>query len=240
MSVHFGPATYHAGVHRGPYEGPPVSGRITDTFGTHSPWRRSMGYGWHAGVDISAVMYTPILAPLSGTVAYEGWHNSFGWWLILDHDDAYGTAYCHMVERSHLREGNTVQRGEAVGAIGSTGASSGPHLHWMATNKRNANGFWNFGRTQPSGPQSNDGLFNPLDMVASAPAEFQPDLAPKGISLVVAQTDIPKGDIGELPFVLSVTTLKDGIFYTYVVGAPDFVNQKFPDITRGDTLLVRT
>ena len=129
------------------YEGMPVSGRVTSFYGVVRP-ELSQGKG-HSGVDIAAVEGTPILAPMNGVVNDRftteetvSWRvnvaNIFGNCVMLRHDDANGdllgyTIYAHMASEPQVERGDSVETGDLLGVIGSTGQSTGPHLHWGCT-----------------------------------------------------------------------------------------------------------
>ncbi|PZV13688.1 MAG: hypothetical protein DCF20_14555 [Pseudanabaena sp.] len=93
------------------------------------------GYGWrwgriHAGIDIAAPVGTPILAAASGVIEYASWNDGgYGNMIDIRHADGTITRYAHMNEL-YVREGQTVSQGQTIGAMGSTGFSTGPHLHF--------------------------------------------------------------------------------------------------------------
>jgi murein DD-endopeptidase MepM/ murein hydrolase activator NlpD len=93
------------------------------------------GYGWrwgkiHAGIDIAAPVGTPILAAASGVVDYAQWNDGgYGNMIDIRHADGTVTRYAHMNEL-HVKEGQTVSQGQLIGGMGSTGFSTGPHLHF--------------------------------------------------------------------------------------------------------------
>jgi murein DD-endopeptidase MepM/ murein hydrolase activator NlpD len=93
------------------------------------------GYGWrwgkiHAGIDIAAPVGTPILAAASGVVDYAQWNDGgYGNMIDIRHADGTITRYAHMNEL-HVKEGQTVSQGQLIGGMGSTGFSTGPHLHF--------------------------------------------------------------------------------------------------------------
>ena len=129
------------------YEGMPVSGRVTSFYGVVRP-ELSQGKG-HSGVDIAAAEGTPILAPMDGVVNDRftteetvSWRINvariFGNCLMLRHSDSDGSLlgysiYCHMASEPQAQRGNSVKQGDLLGVIGSTGQSTGPHLHWGVT-----------------------------------------------------------------------------------------------------------
>jgi murein DD-endopeptidase MepM/ murein hydrolase activator NlpD len=106
----------------------PCAGEITSGFG----WRTHpiLGYQrFHAGVDFGADYGTVIYAADSGTVIFAGWYGGYGNAVIIDHGGGITTLYGHSSEL-YVAEGQTVQRGQAIAAVGSTGLSTGPHLHF--------------------------------------------------------------------------------------------------------------
>ena len=84
---------------------------------------------YHTGVDFSGAVGTPILAPANGTIVFTGPLELRGNAVIIDHGLGVMSAYFHLSE-IFVADGDTVTAGEAIGAGGSTGLSTGPHLHW--------------------------------------------------------------------------------------------------------------
>ncbi|MBW4583355.1 MAG: peptidoglycan DD-metalloendopeptidase family protein [Tildeniella nuda ZEHNDER 1965/U140] len=106
----------------------PCLGEITSGFG----WRTHpiLGYQrFHSGIDFGADYGTAINAADSGTVIFAGWYGGYGNAVIIDHGGGITTLYGHTSEL-YVSEGQTVQRGQAIAAVGSTGLSTGPHLHF--------------------------------------------------------------------------------------------------------------
>jgi murein DD-endopeptidase MepM/ murein hydrolase activator NlpD len=106
----------------------PTDGRLSSGFG----YRRHpiLGYSrLHAGLDIGNAYGTPIWSAAAGTVIYSGWRGGYGNAVVVDHGGGVSTLYGHLNERL-VAEGDTVDRGEWVGLMGSTGLSTGPHLHF--------------------------------------------------------------------------------------------------------------
>ncbi|MEM9155082.1 MAG: peptidoglycan DD-metalloendopeptidase family protein [Cyanobacteria bacterium P01_F01_bin.33] len=99
--------------------------------GTHS---------FHAGVDLAAPTGTPILAALSGEVTFAGARGNLGNAVILDHAQRYRTRYGHMI-RVVVRAGDRVRQGQLIGYVGSTGRSTGPHLHFEYLQQK-TDGTW--------------------------------------------------------------------------------------------------
>jgi murein DD-endopeptidase MepM/ murein hydrolase activator NlpD len=83
----------------------------------------------HEGIDITAAFGTPIVAPAAGRVVKVGWENGYGLMVELDHGYGLQTKYAHML-RTAVQVGQMVKRGDALGYVGSTGLSTGPHLHY--------------------------------------------------------------------------------------------------------------
>jgi murein DD-endopeptidase MepM/ murein hydrolase activator NlpD len=89
-------------------------------------------YGYrrfHAGVDIGAPTGQAIVAVRAGKVVHAGPMGTYGNLVVVDHGDGFTTAYAHQ-SRVAVRAGERVRAGQAVGRVGSTGASTGPHLHY--------------------------------------------------------------------------------------------------------------
>ncbi|MGL4740887.1 MAG: murein hydrolase activator EnvC family protein [Sarcina sp.] len=82
----------------------------------------------HNGTDYAASTGTPIKAIASGTVTTAGWHNAFGNMVIVDHGNGYTSLYAH-ASSLNVRAGQTISQGQVVSYVGSTGLSTGPHLH---------------------------------------------------------------------------------------------------------------
>ncbi len=86
-------------------------------------------YRFHYGVDLSAPSGTPIIASRSGTVSTATYGSSGGYYVYIDHGDGYKSAYLHMTHYI-VSVGQQVTAGQVIGYCGSTGASTGPHLHF--------------------------------------------------------------------------------------------------------------
>ena len=99
----------------------PVNGPITSGFGWR--WGRM-----HEGIDIGVPCGTPIHAAASGTVIYSGWMDGYGNFVVIDHGNGLATAYGH--QSAIYVSGGSVSQGQSIGAVGSTGNSTGCHLHF--------------------------------------------------------------------------------------------------------------
>lgn len=86
-------------------------------------------YRMHYGIDMSMDYGTPIYAARDGTIAGCGWNDSMGWYIWMDHNDGFETVYMHMTNFI-VGYGQDVSAGEVIGYMGSTGDSTGPHLHF--------------------------------------------------------------------------------------------------------------
>lgn len=108
----------------------PVTGRISGVFGSQRIYRGEPG-SYHTGVDIAQPTGTPIVAPADGTVilAAQTPFTLEGHLLMLDHGMGLNSAFLHL-SRIDVAEGDRVRQGQTIGAIGSSGRASGPHLHW--------------------------------------------------------------------------------------------------------------
>ncbi len=106
----------------------PVVGRITSNFGARR--HPILGYTrMHSGVDFGASHGSPIYAVGDATVSFSGWRGGHGNMVKLDHGGGYGTGYAHM-SRVAVDSGSRVRAGQVIGYVGSTGLSTGPHLHY--------------------------------------------------------------------------------------------------------------
>jgi murein DD-endopeptidase MepM/ murein hydrolase activator NlpD len=102
--------------------------------------RRTSGFGMrehpilqtmraHMGVDYAAPVGTPVISVADGVVVESSFHGAYGNMVVIQHNANQSTAYAHL-SRMNVRKGQAIKQGEAVGAVGSTGLSTGPHLHF--------------------------------------------------------------------------------------------------------------
>ena len=106
----------------------PSNGRISSPFGFRI--HPKLGYRrMHTGMDFAAGYGSPIRAADSGTVIFAGWYGGYGYAVIINHGKGITTLYAHS-SKLYVSEGESVKRGQAIAAIGSTGLSTGPHLHF--------------------------------------------------------------------------------------------------------------
>jgi murein DD-endopeptidase MepM/ murein hydrolase activator NlpD len=114
------------------FENPIPGGRVTWAWGPgHDPWNGNEVF--HRGIDLAAKAGTPVLAPADGVVAVatEDFVESpsSGTVIVVDHGDGWSTFYAHL-ESLDVTEGQQVQRNDVIATVGSTGKSTGPHLHF--------------------------------------------------------------------------------------------------------------
>ena len=102
---------------------PIPGGKVTSGYGMR-------GAEFHHGVDIPASTGTPIRAARAGTVTAAEWRGGYGNATYIDHGNGLQTRYAHQVRTPPVRRGQQVSAGQVVGYVGSTGRSSGPHLHF--------------------------------------------------------------------------------------------------------------
>jgi hypothetical protein len=134
---------------------------ITQIFGVNPQWYSQYSYAGHNGVDFGAPIGTPILASADGIVDRAGWDSTgYGNYVRISHNNGeFYTYYAHMMELPRVQAGDVVDGNEhkqtVLGYVGSTGNSTGPHLHWelRITGKTNP-GYKN--------------CFNPLDYLNKA------------------------------------------------------------------------
>lgn len=107
----------------------PVEGTLEGGFGGRRNPFGGGGYEFHSGQDIEADWGAPIVSGASGTVTFIGWQNGYGQLVVIDHGGGLTTRYGHL---SHIDVAlnQSVSRGQFIGRVGSTGRSTGPHLHY--------------------------------------------------------------------------------------------------------------
>jgi murein DD-endopeptidase MepM/ murein hydrolase activator NlpD len=107
----------------------PIAGaELTSGFGNRlDPFAHT--HAFHAGVDFAAPVGTPIVSSAGGVVAFAGWKGDYGWVVEIDHGNGLVTRYAHASELL-VRPGQVVIPGDRIAVVGSTGRSTGPHLHF--------------------------------------------------------------------------------------------------------------
>jgi murein DD-endopeptidase MepM/ murein hydrolase activator NlpD len=114
------------------FDGPmglPAAAPVTSPFGTRRSYNGSAYDRFHTGTDFGAPPASPIYAPASGVVTYVGTLDIHGLFTVIDHGRGVYSAYAHQSE-SYVQPGQFVHAGDIIGAVGNSGRSIGPHLHW--------------------------------------------------------------------------------------------------------------
>jgi len=106
----------------------PAYGKISSPFGMRNHPIKKVNKA-HEGVDISSSKGDPILAVASGLVEYSGYNSGYGYHVIIDHKNGYRTLYAHS-SKLLVKKGELVIKGQKIALVGSTGLSTGPHLHF--------------------------------------------------------------------------------------------------------------
>lgn len=107
---------------------PVKNARITSRFGYRTN-PVSGNYGFHTGLDLAATEGTPISATFYGRVTETGESDVWGKYVLMEHSDGLSTYYCHLSE-IYVEKKAVIRQGETIGLVGSTGWSTGPHLHF--------------------------------------------------------------------------------------------------------------
>lgn len=107
----------------------PVKGKVTSRFGNRrSPFGTKLEF--HDGIDIAAPYGSAVRATADGRVAFSGYKSGYGYTVEIKHGYGYTTTYCHL-SRILVKAGENVKKGDVIGRVGSTGRSTGPHVHYM-------------------------------------------------------------------------------------------------------------
>ena len=106
----------------------PVNGRLMGGYGVRSDPFNGEG-AMHTGIDISAPQGTSVHATADGIILHAGWNGGYGRCVIIDHGNGYQTWYAHL-SRIDAIEGQEIRQGETLGAVGTSGRSTGAHLHY--------------------------------------------------------------------------------------------------------------
>lgn len=107
----------------------PIVGKLESGFGGRRNPFGGSSYEFHTGQDIDAAYGDPVVAGATGKVSFVGWQNGYGQLIVIDHGGGLTTRYGHL---SHVdvSQGQTVERSQFIGRVGSSGRSTGPHLHY--------------------------------------------------------------------------------------------------------------
>jgi murein DD-endopeptidase MepM/ murein hydrolase activator NlpD len=102
--------------------------RVSSGYGPrHDPMLNRIGM--HAGIDFAGRKGTPVVATAAGKVIKSGYGSGYGNMVQIDHGNGYMSTYAHLSKRN-VKKGQSIKRGEKIGAVGNTGRSTGPHLHY--------------------------------------------------------------------------------------------------------------
>lgn len=220
----------------GELSGAPVSGHITSPFGPRQPIWTPAGWtsDFHAALDINGpgIGGRPVLAGIDQQVTAEGMSmNGYGNAVFAVCNTGHQFLYAHLKPGAHAGKGNFVPRGGVIGQVGTTGASTGDHLH--------------FGVLQPGLPTITDvNIWLPRDVWVDPMQFFSDLLSPPPPEPVLA--GVPPGPgqwammstirectvaeaLAQLDGEKSLHMLIDGVWFPYIVGAPAGVNAGFPD-----------
>lgn len=109
----------------------PVVGRLSGLFGSQRIYKNGEAGAYHSGADVAQPVGTPVIAPADGVVILAADHpfTLEGNLLMIDHGMGLNSAFLHLA-RIDVKPGDTVRRGQLIGAVGMTGRATGPHLHW--------------------------------------------------------------------------------------------------------------
>lgn len=106
----------------------PLNGKVVSPYGfRNDPFTNE--YKMHNGIDIAAATGTDISASFSGEVLKTAYSQTYGNYVIISHSESLSTLYAHC-SKIYVKEGQSVQKGDVIAAVGSTGRSTGPHLHF--------------------------------------------------------------------------------------------------------------
>ncbi len=130
------PPAAQPGVATGSFRFPLDNYTVTQEFGCSYLGYYSYNDAWgcpvHDGIDLAAPSYTELKAADGGTVTAAGWCDcGLGYYVQIDHGNGFSTIYGHMAEQPYVSTGQAVSKGQVIGPVGSTGASTGPHVHFM-------------------------------------------------------------------------------------------------------------
>lgn len=109
-------------------KGYPVNGRISSKYGKRTdPFTGEITV--HSGIDIPSSLGLPVKATANGIVSHSGWTRNSGYVVVIEHGCGFTTLYAHN-KKNNVKVGDKVKRGDVIGYVGSTGKSTGPHVHY--------------------------------------------------------------------------------------------------------------
>ncbi len=107
----------------------PIEGKLESGFGSRRNPFGGSSYEFHSGQDIEAAWGGPVIAAANGKVDFVGWQNGYGQLVVVDHGGGLTTRYGHL-SHTDVTQGQIISRGQLLGRVGSSGRSTGPHLHY--------------------------------------------------------------------------------------------------------------
>ena len=240
--VELGPTTieFPGAYGHGQLEGLPLSGVVTSPFGPRDPiWTPS---GWttdfHSGADIWRwdVNGAPILAPAPCVVKGSYQDGAGGQTVGVEFEDGTGALFIHM-QGLQAGVGNHLRRGDLIGLVGTTGLSTGPHLHYMRMRYCGDGPTW-YPREALMDPLSPEAGHVPV--ISEPPPEPLPDVIegywppPGGGAYVVTTAETTAEYIvaqasREGCQLASMNIIEGGVWLDYIVGAPSAINADFPN-----------
>lgn len=229
-------------------EGAPLSGFVSSGFGPRDPIWTPAGWtdNFHSGVDIVADYGTPIKCPAPGVVTFSGFDSVGAQIVTVKFEDSTGAIFVHMAGPMAGR-GKVLARGEFLGQVGSTGMSTGPHLHYMRIRRVvEGTAFWyaNEDLIDPFSPEGGHvetiSIVSPITVNVcggtwppySGAGAYLPVLANCSAQQVVAEAQAEAG------IQLASIWVYTGVWKSYIVGAPAAVNAAFPPLTAGSAIYV--
>jgi len=154
------------------------------------------GAEYHKGVDLAAPTGSPILAARDGKILYAQWSNSFGYWIQIDHGGGITTRYGH-ASKLLVSAGQTVTAGQQIALVGSTGNSTGPHLHFEVQVNGVANNPLNYvsdkdtatpASTQPTASKNSSQSSPGVDIVEYLNSLSNVEVLPKDVTFGAVTT----------------------------------------------------
>lgn len=109
--------------------GIPHNGKVTSKFGYRSNPFTNRGREMHSGVDLKGSTGDPVKATATGKVTFAGYDGDYGYVVKVKHQNGYETRYAHL-SKTKVKQGQSIDAGKTIGLLGSTGRSTGPHLHY--------------------------------------------------------------------------------------------------------------
>ena len=109
--------------------GIPHNGKVTSKFGYRSNPFTNRGREMHSGVDLKGSTGDPLKATATGKVTFAGYDGDYGYVVKVKHQNGYETRYAHL-SKTKVKQGQSIDAGKTIGLLGSTGRSTGPHLHY--------------------------------------------------------------------------------------------------------------